>query len=117
MSFIAEQSTWPCPIVTPGVYGLGVGVTAEWRLLRIRQHLSNPSEDHGRMKKETKIVTLEPELEAIAGNFTAHQRVMLAKRFFRWAKQLYVSADILRASAPKLRPSLPKLSPRRLALN
>jgi hypothetical protein len=63
-------------------------------------------------------ITLEPALEELAGNLTPHQRVMLAKKFFRWSKQLYVSAHILRRhAAPPPRPGLRPVPRRRLALN
>jgi hypothetical protein len=63
-------------------------------------------------------ITLEPALEKLAGNLTPHQRVMLAKKFFRWSKQLYVSAQILRQAAePPPQPALRPVPRRRLALN
>jgi hypothetical protein len=63
-------------------------------------------------------ITLEPALEELAGHLTAHQRAMLAKKFFRWSKQLYVSARILRRVAePPPRPALRPVPRRRLALN
>jgi len=63
-------------------------------------------------------VKLEAELEALAGGMNAHERVMLARKYFRWARQLFISAQILRRSAPaKAVPALPKCSPRKAALN
>ena len=63
-------------------------------------------------------ITLEPGLEELAGHLTPHQRVMLAKKFFRWSKQLYVSVHILRrASEPPPRPALRPVPRRRLGLN
>jgi len=63
-------------------------------------------------------ITLEPALEELAGHLTPHQRVMLARKFFRWSKQLYVSVHILRrGSAPPPRPALRPVPRRRLALN
>jgi hypothetical protein len=63
-------------------------------------------------------ITLEPALEELAGNLTPHQRVMLAKKFFRWSKQLYVSVRILRRAAePPPRPALRPVPRRRLGLN
>jgi len=63
-------------------------------------------------------VTLELELETFAGHLNAHERVMLARKFFRWAKQLYVSAQILgRDSAPLSPPVLPKCSRRKASPN
>jgi hypothetical protein len=68
------------------------------------------------MKKRS--IILEPALEELAGHLTAHERVMLAKKFFRWSKQLYVSVRILRRAAePRRRPALQPVPPRRLALN
>jgi len=63
-------------------------------------------------------ITLEPALEELAGHLTPHQRVMLAKKFFRWSKQLYVSVHILRRDS-ELRPppALRPVPPRRLGLN
>ena len=62
-------------------------------------------------------VTLEPPLQEIAGHLDAHARVMLAKKFYRWSVQLYVSARILRLDAehPQRRPL--KLPARTAALN
>ena len=63
-------------------------------------------------------ITLEPALEELAGHLTAHQRAMLAKKFFRWSKQLYVSARILRLAAePPPQPALRPVPRRRLGLN
>ena len=41
-------------------------------------------------------VRMELELEALAGHLNASDREVLARKFYRWAKQLYVSAHILR---------------------
>lgn len=47
-------------------------------------------------------VRMEPDLEEIAGHMRPHQRRQLARKFFRYAKQLYVSADIIeRDQQPK----------------
>lgn len=63
-------------------------------------------------------VKLEPELEAEAMLLTPAQRIQMAAKLERWARQLRVSAFILRADAePKPRPSLRALPRRRLALN
>ena len=63
-------------------------------------------------------VTMEKELERLAGPLNAHERVMLARKFYRWAKPLYVSAHILRRdAAPTPLPACPKLPPRKAALN
>ncbi len=67
------------------------------------------------MKSNIK-VTMEAELEKHAGHLNAHERVMLARKFYRWAKQLYVSAQILRRDAPPA-PPLPKCPRRKLSLN
>ena len=40
-------------------------------------------------------VRLEPELEIQAATLTSDQRRRLARLYYRWAKQLYVSADLL----------------------
>lgn len=63
-------------------------------------------------------VKLEPELEEQVCLMTASQRVALAFKFERWARQLRVSAFILRrVSSPKRPPSLKVLSRRSLLLN
>jgi hypothetical protein len=63
-------------------------------------------------------VKLELELEELAGQLNAHERVMLAKKFARWARQLFVSAQILRRDAqPNPLPTLPKCPPTKAALN
>lgn len=80
--------------------------------------MSDPRCEIARMKTKTPTVQLEPELEEIAGHLNAHKRVMLARKFFRWSKQLYVTAQILRRHAqPKPPPSLKRCPQRRLALN
>ena len=61
---------------------------------------------------------MEPELECEVGLFTASQRVELARKFERWARQLRVSAFILRRAAERKEPAVLKaLPPRKLALN
>jgi hypothetical protein len=63
-------------------------------------------------------VTLEPELECEVGLFTPAQRLELARKFERWARQLRVSAFILRRDAEPKRPvALRALPLRKLALN
>ena len=63
-------------------------------------------------------VTLEPELECEVGLFTPPQRLELARKFERWARQLRVSAFILgRAAEPKGPAVLKALPRRKLALN
>jgi hypothetical protein len=46
-------------------------------------------------------VRLEPRLEAIAGQLPASERRNLAKVFYRWSKQLWVSAKVLEPQPPK----------------
>jgi hypothetical protein len=63
-------------------------------------------------------VTLEPELECEVGLFTPPERLELARKFERWARQLRVSAFILRRAQEPKRPAVLKVLPRRkLALN
>ncbi|MGO9200947.1 MAG: hypothetical protein ACLQM8_10470 [Limisphaerales bacterium] len=68
--------------------------------------------------KSRQRVTLEPELECEVGLFTPPQRLELARKFERWARQLRVSAFILRRAEGPKRPAVLKVLPRRkLALN
>lgn len=77
--------------------------------------MSDPACETARMKTR---VTLEPELEEEAALLTPTQRILLAKKLERWARQLRVSAFIMRRdAAPKPRPYLKALSRRKLALN
>lgn len=71
------------------------------------------------MSKLVVRVRMEPELERIAGNFSVSARLALAKKFYRWAHQLRVSARILQADLlpNRRRPLLKPLKQRRLALN
>lgn len=63
-------------------------------------------------------VVCEPELEEEIALFTPAQRIALARKLRRWARQLEVSAFILRqALGPKAKPSLRALSRRKLFLN
>jgi hypothetical protein len=63
-------------------------------------------------------VTLEPELEQVVALYTPGQRMELAWKFERWARQLRVSAFILRRMRGPLKQGVLKaLSRRRLALN
>jgi len=63
-------------------------------------------------------VRLEPELEREVALFNPAQRVELARKFERWARQLRVSAFILRRAAEPRRPAVLKVLPlRKLALN
>ena len=52
-------------------------------------------------------VVLEPELEELAGHLSPDERDRLARRFYRWSKELWASAQAIRA-----RP-LPRVAPRR----
>lgn len=72
----------------------------------------------GNVCMKRSLIQLEPDLEELAGHLNAHERVMLAKKFFRWSKQLYVSVRILRRnSGPKPRATLKRLPERLLRLN
>jgi hypothetical protein len=55
-------------------------------------------------------VRLEPRLEAIAGSLPAGERRKLAKVYYRWAKQLWLSAEVLE---PQPRSGRPRRSARR----
>lgn len=48
-------------------------------------------------------VRLEPRLEAIAGRLPAPDRRKLATVYYRWAKQLWVSAQVLEPQPRKER--------------
>lgn len=50
---------------------------------------------HGRLMKHNSRVVLEPDLEAQVFNVDARGRRLLAKIYFRWAIQLFVSSRIL----------------------
>lgn len=65
-----------------------------------------------RMKR----VTLEPELELIAAGLNFEERRRLARKFFRWSKQLFVSAAIM-APEPKAPRQLKPLAMRKLSQN
>jgi len=63
-------------------------------------------------------VTLEPELERDVALYTPSQRIELAGKLERWARQLRISAFILRRDgAPRGHAVLKALPRRRLALN
>ena len=63
-------------------------------------------------------VVCEPDLEEQVALYTPSQRLALASKLRRWARQLEVSAVILRESARvKPKPSLRRLPARKLALN
>lgn len=57
--------------------------------------------------KTKKRITLEPELEVIAGHLDPLDRLRLAAIYARWARQLRVSARALRPP-PKPLPRLPR---------
>ena len=65
-------------------------------------------------------VTLEPELEEIAGDWPAAKRFEMARKFARWAQQLKISAKIMTADAQggrHQRPDLRYVAPRKACLN
>ena len=63
------------------------------------------------MSKIVVRVRMEPELEEVAGHLNPGDRMLLAGKFARWARQLRVSARVL--AAP---PSARRSRPRRLRL-
>jgi hypothetical protein len=65
-----------------------------------------------------KKVTLEPELEEIAGGMSAAQCMEMARIYERWARQLRVKARIMMASdSPVSRPAHRPPPRRRLPWN
>jgi len=63
-------------------------------------------------------VTMEPELEQIAGDLTASELKAMARKMRRWIRQLEIKAFILdRDAGPRRRVSLPRVSQRHLILN
>jgi len=64
-------------------------------------------------------VTLEPELECEVALMNIRQRRTMAKKFERWAHQLWISASILERRQRPLPPrsSLKALPARKQALN
>ncbi len=62
-------------------------------------------------------VRLEPRLEEIAGDLPPEERRRMASLYYRWAKQLWLSADVLeprpRPGPPRryARPALPPKAP------
>jgi len=66
--------------------------------------------------KTRKRVILEPELEALAGELGAFDRLMMARKLARWAQQLRVSARMLSQPASK-RQRLPRLTDKQAKLN
>lgn len=71
------------------------------------------------MGNEGKIrVRLEPELEEEVWHLPPHRRRALARRFYRWAKQLWVSADIIEADqSPRPKRGLKPIPARKRAWN
>ena len=70
------------------------------------------------MKSAVIRVRMEPELEELAGHMTPVQRRALARKFRRWSRQLYVSADILQSDElPQPQRSLQPLPVRKLYRN
>ena len=64
-------------------------------------------------------VRMEPDLEGMAGHLRPAERVALARRYYRWAKQLWATAQcldpVVRAPSPRGRgrPTLPPVAVRR----
>lgn len=68
--------------------------------------------------KTKKRVYLEPELEAEVGSMRPDHRRRLARKLYRWAKQLFISADIMELDeAPKPKPKLRRLCRSQLRRN
>ena len=66
--------------------------------------------------KLKKVIILEPELEAIAGELGVFDRLMMAVKLERWARQLRVSARVLaKPRAKRRRP--PYLTQKQARLN
>ena len=57
--------------------------------------MSNPAVENGGIMKHSSRVTLEPELVAQVIGMDSINRRLLAKIYFRWAIQLFVSSRIL----------------------
>ena len=72
------------------------------------------------MKHRSRVV-LEPALELQVITLDWRARRSLARVYFRWAKQLYVSSAILRSieldALPKTERKAPSLHPRKAVLN
>lgn len=70
----------------------------------------------GIMSNDIKIrirVRMEPDLEESAGHLLPHQRRALARKFYRWSKQLWLSAEIIEKDEgpkppPKRLPFVPR---------
>jgi hypothetical protein len=83
--------------------------------------MSHPMGQAGVMNTEPGCrVKLEPELEAVAGEWSEAKRRALARKLRRWAHQLEVSAAIMELDARRRngrRPVLRFVAPRQAALN
>lgn len=55
-------------------------------------------------------MTMEAELEAAAGHLGAFDRLMLARKLYRWQRQLRVTARILAQEQRQGPPRLPRLT-------
>jgi hypothetical protein len=63
-------------------------------------------------------VKLEPDLEKHASTLKPHERRVLARKFYRWAKQLWISAQIIERDAePIPKPTLKPLPKAKLIRN
>ena len=60
------------------------------------QVLTNPRRENGGMNAIIVRVRLEPDLEDFAGHLSPDEREIVARKFYRWAKQLWVTAQALR---------------------
>ncbi len=71
------------------------------------------------MRRDRKRVTLEPELEKIAGEWSPLKRIEVGMVYLRWGRELVVSGRVLlHARPPERRPRcLRPLPRRRLAQN
>jgi hypothetical protein len=70
--------------------------------------------------KIRKRVTLEPELEELATAWPPGMRLVVARKFRRWARQLTVSARIMMQqdrAAGRVRASLPRVPLQKLPWN
>ena len=69
------------------------------RIIHNRKELStwtaNVQPRRAQYGKTNMNITLEPDLETLAGHLNAQQRLLLARKFFRWSKQLFVSYDMI----------------------
>lgn len=69
------------------------------------------------MKAQIKRVWMEPELEVVAGGLCPVERLLLARKFDRWARQLRVSAEVMRPLPERQRQRLRPLAWRMAKLN